>query len=154
MRIGRGRPPYVTSDNRPRHLQVLQKKTTHVHVTAKARRLNQDSTSTQSRWSTMKAWSTTPGLGRDSSKNTLSAQENSRKTFLDINQSWCSWHWGFSFGMASVGFQSEIVRRYGNDLIWMGPFVCFRWQETINTTPNALCVWAVEWRLKTETPMP
>lgn len=124
---------------------VTEKDSTHAYVTAKERRLNEDRAQTQSRWSTMKAWSTTPGLGRDSSEHILSVQGYSRKIasgplsglVLLALRIW-------AFGVKSWGIWS--------DLRWV--FLCFRWQETINITPNASCVWAAGLWLRIRIPMP
>jgi len=148
MVIGRIWEPYVTYDNRQDQTLagVKEKDTTHAYVTAKERRLKEDHT--QSRWSTMKAWSTTPGLGRDSSEHILSIQEYSWKIVsgplsglvLLALRMW-------AFGVKSWGIWcSELHLR------WV--FVCFRWQETINITLNASCVWAVGWWLRIRIPMP
>lgn len=124
MVIERVWQPYVSSDNRLAQTLagVTEKDSTHAHVTAKERRLNEDSTPTQSRWSTMKAWSTMPELGRERCEHTLSIHwEYSIKIVSGHCQGWYCWHLGFSFAMSKVGIRNEITRHL---MFWPALGIC------------------------------
>ncbi len=126
--------------DRPRHLQVLQKKTAH---TLASLLKNADWAKTVHRHKADEAqWRHDPprlGLA-ESNLHPRSTQQYPRKSvsgplsglvllalriiFLDVNCGLLEWN-------LKALWQCS-------DVHWA--LVCFRWQETINTTPNASCV--------------